>query len=348
MRKLWQQKKIKLASVFVLAFIITKLVSPLIGTAYPIRPTLANLAFQTQQLKNNLKIPEITLIPHLATISSLLPVLPDLSISPSGSQNGSSSNQTIPTLIPTQPFIPNPTYLDSPLQGLTPYPTTNPYPQVTSPKTQPTFYLTPYPTGYPLPYSPTPKLTNAPKPTKPPKPTPIKLQVVRPGKNFQDTANIVGEIMCVPPAMIMAILDNEYGPWMGQVEANWTARNTYTGSDPHNNPGSTIIPTSCVMQIMEDTWSRIKPVLGNKNSSPKLSLAVTFDAMAAGAYHVRNVSLAMQDKVSCDDWPAKYILYGACRYNGACVPGSTTYNQYSYDVCNAYNRYTNGPKKNCK
>lgn len=218
-----------------------------------------------------------------------------------------------------------------------------PYPSITVKST----------TGGPSPTTkqPTPTFqpTKTPKPTKPPKPTPtptIKLQALRPGKNFQDAADIIQPIICIPSAMIMATLDNEYGPWMAGVEADWVNKNTYHGSDPHNNPGSTKVVS--VMQMMEDTWSRIKPIVSQKFGGAEMSISVTFDAMAAGGYHLRNISLAMQDKISCDDWPVKYILYGACRYNGACAAGATTYNQYAYDVCNAYNRYTPGPKKNCQ
>jgi len=148
--------------------------------------------------------------------------------------------------------------------------------------------------------------------------------------------------------MIMATLQIEYGPWMADVEANWVARNTYNGSDPHDKAGSAAIPFGVVAQMMEDTWHRIKPYVAQKLGSSELSLAVTFDAMAAMGYHLRNVSLAGQDKVGCDDWPVKYILYGACRYNGACAAGSHTYNDYSYRVCANYNSYTTGPKKNCQ
>jgi len=209
----------------------------------------------------------------------------------------------------------------------------------------------PTPTTYsqfPTPTNIPPTVKNTPKPTKIPKPTPtepIKIGTVRPGKNFVEAAEVAGKIMCIPPAMILATLDKEYGPWKPKIEADWTNKNTYPGSDPHNKPGSTAVVS--VMQMMEDTWSRIKPIVTQKLGT-ETSIAVTFDALAAGGYHLRNVSLAMQDKVDCEDWPVKYILYGACRYNGACAPGATTYNQYSYDVCNNYNTYTKGPKKNCK
>lgn len=195
---------------------------------------------------------------------------------------------------------------------------------------------------------PTKTPTKVPKPTKIPKPTPFNLSNPRPGKNFRESADIVGKLICIPPAMIMATLANEYGAWMAKVESDWTSRNTYKGSDPHDNAGSSIVPFVNVMQMMEDTWHRIKPILASKLGTNEISLEVTFDSMVAGAYHLRNISLAMHDKISCDDWPVKYILYGACRYNGACAAGSHNYNAYSYSVCNAYNRYTTGPKKNCK
>lgn len=149
--------------------------------------------------------------------------------------------------------------------------------------------------------------------------------------------------------MIMAIVENEYGAWMGKVQADWTARNTYSGSDPTDIPGATAV--FGVTQVMGDTWHKIKPYVGQKLKTTELSLNVTFDSMAAGAYHVRNVSLAMKNKVDCHDWPAKYILYGACRYNGACPADtfgqSQYYNSYSYAVCNSYNKYSSS-KKTCQ
>ena len=147
-----------------------------------------------------------------------------------------------------------------------------------------------------------------------------------------------------------ATLENEYGPWMGQVEANWDSRNTLQGPDTTAVSGSTAIVG--VTQMMQDTWFRIKPYVMQKFNVSDMSLNVTFDSIAAGSYHQRNVGLAGTDKQPCDDWDVKYILYAACRYNGACPPntmGQTQYyNTYTYKVCEAYNRFTTGPKKNCQ
>lgn len=199
-------------------------------------------------------------------------------------------------------------------------------------------------------YSPTPKPTKKPKPSPTPK---FVLTNPRPGNNIKEIAQIVGQIMCVPPAMIYAIYDNEAGYLGPQVESNWTYYNTYHGSDPTDIPGSTQV--FGVTQMMGDTWHKIKPYVGQKLGSTELSLEVTFDSMAAGAYHVGNISLAWKDKVGCDDWPVNYILYGACRYNGAC-PANTFgqkqyYNSYTYSVCNSYNEYLqmtgSSKQKNC-
>jgi hypothetical protein len=194
--------------------------------------------------------------------------------------------------------------------------------------------------------------TVTPKPTKTPKPTPTPTFILtnpRPGKNIREVAEIVGKIMCVPPAMIYAIYDNEAGYLGPKVDANWTYYNTYQGSDPTDISGSTAVLG--VTQMMSDTWHRIKPYVAKKLGSSDLSLNVTFDSMAAAAYHVGNISLAWKNKISCDDWPVDYILYGACRYNGAC-PANTFgqkeyYNSYTYSVCASYNEY-GGKQKNCQ
>jgi hypothetical protein len=137
--------------------------------------------------------------------------------------------------------------------------------------------------------------TKTSKPTKVPKPTPtptITIGNPRPGNNIREVAEIVGKIMCVPPAMIYAIYDNEAGYLGGQVNSNWTYYNTYQGSDPCNVPGDTGL---CgVTQMMGDTWSRIKPYVAKKLGTDQISIMVTFDSMAAGAYHVGNISLACQ------------------------------------------------------
>jgi len=236
------------------------------------------------------------------------------------------------------------------------YPSINP-PDAATPSAQPllSIFPTSVESGQPLPtsisdLSPSPKPTKTPKPTKPPKPTPtptFALTNPRPGKNIRDVAQIVGKIMCVPPAMIYAIYDNEGDNF--KVEGNWTYYNTYQGSDPTDIPGSTAV--FGVTQMMGDTWHRIKPYVGQKLGSTELSLNVTFDSMAAGAYHVGNISLAWKNKISCEDWPVDYILYGACRYNGAC-PADTFgqkqyYNSYTYSVCASYNEY-GGAQKKCQ
>ena len=199
---------------------------------------------------------------------------------------------------------------------------------------------------------PSPQPTSTPKPTKTPKPTPTPtffLTNPRPGQNIREVAEIVGKIMCVPPAMVYAIYDNEAGYLGPMVNANWVYYNTYQGSDPTDIPGSTAV--FGVTQMMGDTWHRIKPYVGKKLGTTELSLNVTFDSMAAAAYHVGNISLAWKNKISCDDWPVDYILYGACRYNGAC-PANTFgqkqyYNSYTYSVCESYNEY-GGKQKKCQ
>ncbi len=194
------------------------------------------------------------------------------------------------------------------------------------------------------------KPTNSPKPTKKPKATPtptFALTNPRPGKNIREIAEIVGPLFCVPPAMVYAIYDNEAGYLGPKVNSNWIYYNTYQGSDPTDISGSTSV--FGVTQMMGDTWHKIKPYVAKTLGSSDISLNVTFDSMAAAAFHIRNVSLAGIDHVSCTNWPVKYILYGACRYNGACpanTMGQTAYyNSYTYSVCASYNEYGADQKK---
>lgn len=186
-----------------------------------------------------------------------------------------------------------------------------------------------------------------PKPTKAPK---LTLEARRPGNSFQEVMETLSPIMCVPAPLMHATLENEYGPWLSKIEAEWDSKNTMQGSDTTAVSGSqTIIG---VTQMMSDTWYRIKTYVMDKFTVNDMSLIVTFDSIAASAYHQRNVSLAGQNHQPCDDWDVKYILYAACRYNGACPPntmGQTQYyNDYTYKVCEAYNRYTTGPQKKCR
>jgi|GEM_PF-1485114 len=311
----------KLILAVCLSFLVTKLTTPILGQETPLTPSWEAITQGAKTLVGNTQFK----LPELVGISR--------------------TEQVIPTLIPTAVYIAQPTAtVVLPTPSITPVhlPQT-----LTAPPSLPTeaeieSAVTPQH------ISDMREATKKPRPTKKPTAIPFKLSNPRPGKNFLDAAEIVGSVMCVPPAMIMATLEIEYGAWMGDVEANWVERNTYSGSDPHDKSGSTAIPFGVVVQMMEDTWHRIKPYVGQKLGSSELSLAVTFDAMAAGAYHLRNISLAGQDKISCTDWPVKYILYGSCRYNGACAAGSHTYNDYAYKVCAAYNRYTTGAKKNCQ
>lgn len=320
-------KKILIGISLIISYVLTLSLSLFLTPPYP---RLSIIIDSINRLRNNefkIQLPIISTSFSLEKIFSLSKI--------SGYPNPVDQNS--PSGTNTGPIFSK----NTPAPGQRNNPTSPPstkYPTATS--NQPTTSSLQNPTSPPTP-----------KPTKPPKPTPtptITITNPRPGKNFEDTANIVGKIMCIPPAMIMATLHNEYGPWLAGVEANWTARNTYQGSDPHDVAGSTAVPSDNVMQMMEDTWHRIKPIIANKLGTSELSLDVTFDSMAAGSYHLRNISLAMHDGVACNDWPVKYILFGACRYSGGCTATSTTYNQYAYDVCNAYNRYTTGPQKNCQ
>ncbi len=253
-------------------------------------------------------------------------------------QNNQNSLFTLPTS--TEKII-TPTRISN--YQLITYVPTKTYPSQT-PITIPTKTLTPTPQT--LINTP----TKTPKPTKPPKPSPTPKFVLtnpRPGKDIREIAEIVGPIFCVPPAMVYAIYDNEAG-YLGQkVSNNWTYYNTYQGSDPTDIPGSTSV--FGVTQMMGDTWHRIKPYVAQKLGSTEISLNVTFDAMAAAAFHIRNISLAGKDHIPCDDWPVKYILYGACRYNGACPPNTMDqtqyYNSYTYSVCESYNEYGENQKK---
>jgi len=316
-------KKILIGISLIISFVLTLVLSAFLTPPYPQISTIITSIEKIRANKIAINFGTLFSLPKITTGYSLSTPSP---VQTTGNNNPIFSN--LPTTANSQQN-----------QTISPIPTA-----INNNPTPTTYNQLPTPTNIP----PTVKNTPKPKPTKPPKPTPtekITIGRVRPGKNFVEAAEVAGKIMCIPPAMILATLDKEYGPWKAKIEADWTNLNTYPGSDPHNKPGSTAVVS--VMQMMEDTWSRIKPIISEKLGT-ETSIAVTFDALAAGGYHLRNISLAMQDHVSCEDWPVKYILYGACRYNGACTPGATTYNQYSYDVCNNYNTYTKGPKKNCK
>lgn len=185
------------------------------------------------------------------------------------------------------------------------------------------------------------KPTAKPRPTKVPKPTAITLQNTRPGKNFDEVIASVSEIMCVPAPMLRATLQQEYGPWLKNIESDWTNKNTYHGTDSADSAPATQIMGP--MQMMADTWRKIKPYASQKVSNASLSIDVTYDAILGAAFHLRNVSLAGSEHAPCDDWSLKYIAKGACKYGASC--GGT--DDYCRKICNLYNTYTKGPKKNC-
>ena len=317
----------KLVTVIVLALFLTISSSSVLGKDAPLSPNFDTLSLSLSNVRarlENFSLPKLSIKPKPQDLAE------------------------IPTFIPTQPYVPKPTYISDSSSA-----TTNPV--------NPTIDLDRYlpsmankqPTNLPGqtstdPTKPT-KPTKAPKPTKTPTPPPFNLTNPRPGKDFLDIAKIVGPIMCVPPAMVYAIYDNEAGPLGPQVLGNWTYYNTYPGSDPTDIPGSQQV--FGVTQMMGDTWHRIKPYVSKKLGTTDLSLNVTFDSMAAAGYHVGNVSLAWKNKISCTDWPVDYIMYAACRYNGAC-PANTFgkkeyYNNYTYTVCASYNEY-GGAQKKCQ
>jgi len=320
----WQHSRTKVVTIICLSLFLTKILSPVLSNAEP-----QNLNWQQLKKQLSFKLPTLNTLPLIASLPKPF----------------SAQDHPAPTLMPTQPFIFVPS--SNPNQ---PSPTLAPIrqPLVLPTSTNRQLTLVPNnPTTNPTISSPKP--TKAPKPTKPPKPTPFQLSNPRPGKDFRDIAKIVGPIMCVPPAMIYAIYDNEAGYLGPQALSNWEYYNTYQGSDPTDIPESKAV--FGVTQMMGDTWHKIKPYVGAKLGTTELSLNVTFDSMAAGAYYVGNVSLAWKDKVGCTDWPVSYILYGACRYNGAC-PADTFgqkeyYNSYTYNVCASYNEY-GGAQKKCQ
>lgn len=257
--------------------------------------------------------------------------------------------------IPNNPQVPSSVSNASSSFGFitqAPLPTSFSQPPVTIPTSGSASSHPPAP-SVPLPTAAAPKPTAVPKPTKVPKPTAVpklKLDARRPGSSFDEVVKIMSPIMCVPEAMMWATLENEYGPWLKNIEADWSNKNTMSGADTTAVSGSQSIIG--VTQMMSDTWYRVKSNVMAKFTVDDMSLNVTFDSIAASAYHQRNVSLAGQDKQPCDDWDVKYILYAACRYNGAC-PSNTMgqtqyYNEYTYKVCEAYNRFTTGQKKNCR
>ncbi|GEM_PF-6484859 len=206
----------------------------------------------------------------------------------------------------------------------------------------PSSYITP--TGV---YSPTntPKPTKVPKATNTPKPTPIVLANRRPGNNVDEVIENVYKIICVPKPMLRAVLEIEYGPWLGKLQNEWEQRNTLTcppaGCDQSNpvcNGDQTI---SGVMQMMSDTWCRIYPYVRQKVGNSVLSINVTYDAILGAGYHLKNISLN-RDK-DCEDWDLKSIAKAACKYGGSCGGGDN----YCGRVCAYYNQFTTGPKKNC-
>lgn len=309
-------KKILIAISLISSYLLTLALSLFLTPPYPRISTIANSINRLKNTKLKIELPSI-----LNPFSSYLmpvsyPNLPERKITFINIHNTPPSNQPKQILLSPTPVI-----------------SSSVYPSKTSAPTKTLL-------------SPTNKPTKTPKPT--PTPT-FALTNPRPGKNIREIAEIVGKIMCVPPAMIYAIYDNEAGYLGSQILSNWEYYNTYHGSDSTDIPGSTQV--FGVTQMMGDTWHRIKPYVGQKLGSTELSLEVTFDSMAAGAYHVGNISLAWKNKISCEDWPVDYILYGACRYNGAC-PADTFgqkqyYNSYTYSVCASYNEY-GGKQKNCQ
>jgi hypothetical protein len=228
-------------------------------------------------------------------------------------------------------------------------PVKNHYSQLTTPSLTPLPTLTlVFPTNiiYPtevdlpnvLPTSSSIAQVNTIKPTKPPKPTPLILQTVRPGKNFDEVVESVSQIICIPKAMVRAVLQEEYGPWLKKIEADWTNKNTYHGPDP-DYTGSTQIMG--VMQMMGDTWQKIKPVVSSKVGGVDLSINVTYDAILGAAYHLWNIS-TYRGK-DCQDWSLQYIAKAACKYGGGCIAGSRN---YCLEVCNYYNQFSR-QHKNC-
>lgn len=188
------------------------------------------------------------------------------------------------------------------------------------------------------------KPTTKPRPTKVPKPTAITLQNTRPGKNKEEVFGIIAKEMCVPEAMLRATYQIETGwspYWVGFYTEPWNEKNTYHGTDSAEGQPDTKIMGP--MQMMAQTWRSVKPVVSNKYNNTPLSMDVFFDAVLVSAYHLRNVSLAMSEHAPCDDWSLKYIAKGACKYGASC--GGT--DDYCRKICNFYNTYTKGPKKNC-
>jgi hypothetical protein len=201
------------------------------------------------------------------------------------------------------------------------------------------------PTAKPGQPSNTPKPTSPPKPTKTPKPTLITLAKTRPGKNWNDIFAMVSPLFCVPEGLLYGILQNEYGAWLGNVEGDWTNRNTFgwwgSQDDPRDNQGSQAIDSKVVMQMMDDTWWRIKTsgIMEKKLGEGDKSIMVTFDSIAASAWHLWNTSLYREK--NCTSWPVKYIAKAACRYQGNCS------NTYCNNVCERYNTYGKSGKVNC-
>lgn len=232
---------------------------------------------------------------------------------------------------PTLP--PGPTYL---------FPTSKPYLSPTSIQNyyptlipsvvvQPTSELIPTEVVYPT-------QIKIPKPSKTPKPTAVILQAVRPGKNFDEVIENVSQIICIPKAMLRATLQEEYGPWLKNIEADWTNKNTYYGPDPDYTGSQQIMG---VMQMMGDTWQRIKTIVGAKVGGADLSIGVTYDAILGAGYHLWNIS-TYRGK-DCTDWSLQYIAKAACKYGGGCTMGS---HNYCVEVCLYYNQF-GGQHKDC-
>ena len=208
--------------------------------------------------------------------------------------------------------------------------------------------LTPITNAYPTVFIPTqviipteavdPTKVKTPKPSKTPKPTQIVLQAVRPGKNFDEVIENVSQIICIPKAMLRATLQEEYGAWLGKIEADWTNYNTYRGADGDYTGSQQIMG---VMQMMGDTWQRIKTIVGAKVGGADLSIGVTYDAILGAGYHLWNIS-TYRGK-DCTDWPLQNIAKAACKYGGGCTMGA---HNYCVEVCQYYNQF-GGQHKDC-
>lgn len=342
-----------------IGFFMTSFLSNFLGKTLPYRPSqivfVAQKAFQntstkiSQSLANVPKLFSLFSIDSIKTESSPTPIAFDRSV-PTVKFNNPTSKPTVSSYhssnISLAPTIKKPTL------------------------------ITQKPTA-----KPTLKPTITSQPTAiPPTPTPVVIDTVRPGSSRDEVAEIVGELTCVPPAILKAINDvetnglqrvasffqlvNTYGWWNASGTSTFQicqgfAYNTCTGAVPSDSGSAGYqctknIPGLCSydikvmgpMQVSEfeqkSYLERVKKIMNQDT----IDRRVVFDSFVIAALHFKNIGLYRGD--DCTNWPVENIFQTACKYYGSC-----TYNvngnsgNYCQKVCENYNKYA-GTNYSCE